>query len=74
MVVLALVMVDLVILVVYTIVEGDMGDLEAERVVSEENTSDTVGVSHRNSIYTQPCNLPACNLSGVIVVPGFPQT
>ncbi len=49
LVVLALVMVDLVILVVYTIVEGAMGDLEAERVDNEENTSDTVGVSHWTS-------------------------
>ncbi len=45
MVVLVLIMVDLVILVVYTIVEGAMGDLEAERVENKENTSDRVGVS-----------------------------
>ncbi len=50
-----LIMVDLVILVVYTIVEGAMGDLEAERVENKENTSDTVGVSLSNARLAQCC-------------------
>ena len=43
--VLGLVMVDLVILVVYTAVEGAMGDLEARKVENEEDPTDTRGVS-----------------------------
>ncbi len=42
--VLILVMVDLVILVVYTIVEGAMGGLEAERFEHKEFPNDIKGV------------------------------
>ncbi len=45
LVVLVLVMVDLVILVVYTAVEGARGNLEAEKVENRENLSDVKGVS-----------------------------
>ncbi len=45
MVVLVLVMVDLVILVVYTVAEGTRGNLEAERIENRENPSDVKGVS-----------------------------
>ncbi len=43
--VMVMVLVDLVILVVYTVVEGVMGGLEAERLENEENPMDVKGVS-----------------------------
>ena len=44
-VVVALVVVDLVILLVYTIVEGTMGNLEARRIANRENPTEEIGVS-----------------------------
>jgi len=41
----ALVMVDVVILLVYTLVEGLMGSLEPKRTVNAENPSEIQGVS-----------------------------
>lgn len=38
-------MVDLVILVMYTAVEWDRGNLGAEKIENKENPSDTKGVS-----------------------------
>ncbi len=43
--VLVLGLVDLVILAVYTIVEGIRGNLGAEKIENEENLTDTKGVS-----------------------------
>ena len=43
--VLALVVVDVVILMTYTIVEGVKGNLEPMRVVNAENPHDIIGVS-----------------------------
>ncbi len=45
LIVLVLVLVDLVILAVYTAVEGARGNLEAERIENRENPTDTKGVS-----------------------------
>ncbi len=47
LVVLALVVVDLVILVLYTVVEGARGNLGAKKIVSVENPMDTKGVSYQ---------------------------
>ncbi len=51
LVVLVLVMVDLVILVVYTVVEGARGNLEAERIKNRENSQDVEGVSSMSTAF-----------------------
>ena len=51
--VLVLVVVDLVILVVYTMVEGIRGNLGAEKIKNRENPMDTKGVSRSVCILVQ---------------------
>ena len=56
--VLALVVVDVVILLTYTIVEGINGNLEPMKVVNAENPNDIIGVSFSSlAIYSNvlPC-------------------
>ncbi len=45
LVILLMVVVDLVILGVYTLVEGVKGNLKAERIKNEEDPEDVIGVS-----------------------------
>ena len=54
----ALVMVDVVILLVYTLVEGLMGSLEPKRTVNAENPSEIKGVS---KMHTQ-CVVYSCQV------------
>ena len=58
-----LVVVDLVILVVYTMVEGIKGNLGAEKVENRENPIDTKGVSR--SMCT--CDQSSSNLTSTVV-------
>ena len=50
----ALVMVDVVILLVYTLVEGLMGSLEPKRTVNAENPSEIIGVGIMDA-FEFPC-------------------
>ena len=60
--ILLLVVVDLVILVVYTMVEGIRGNLGAERIENRENPMDTKGVSR--SMWT--CDQSSSNFASSV--------
>ncbi len=64
LVVLVLVMVDLVILVEYTAVEGARGNLEAERVENKENSQDVEGVSSISILHIA-YNIGSCFLLSI---------
>ena len=52
LVVLVLVIVDLLILAVYTAVEGVKGNLSAHRMLNKENPMDMIGVSYMHGNLT----------------------